>query len=617
MLQKYIVLSVVLFVLIAPSCYAGKEENDCFKLLNTAVKQDVRFQNKASFGTGSDVLVNGDLTDVLYNENNSEHRDFSSYTNFLKKRAYKWLIPPTSSTGAEYFFNARRNNVGTIFSENNYLVSQVVWFWRGSNFDFPLETSWWANIYWDKYKLNESGDFKEFILYTHHLNDESSQDLLSCGIVRVIPLSGKTLWDIPEREYKTNILDGLKKQSNLSWNTCTSGFEWQYVWTTNNFYQMKTNVCVAGYDDDDLLKIEVISIAYNNGSTRLNEYVTHPLQVKAMLDGRNQAKGLSEIQADFRSMLVNETCFSVIHGAISNLPAWCGGVYDAKYTALQEPKQKTNILYSLLRFIIPSTFAKLDANLPPPAKDEGMMVYENIPYRLYQKLQSIPDENFRDYMTFSIIPNYVNILEHKKETNILLSPYEETFLSCNIPYSERVVIVNDFLEKLDVSNFSFDNLSYSNPKFWDCIVPYPDKQHLGIVIEWSFESNKLNAQKINGSYTGSEVPLELQNFAKERDSLLATYNLKIKEIEKRFYAWEITQVEMNRLKNEAQKLLDTESMKVEEKYAAIQSDTSNREDSDVTEWNNRNLFLGIIILLIISWLWVIIFTVLSKHKKKA
>jgi hypothetical protein len=55
---------------------------------------------------------------------------------------------------------------------------------------------------------------------------------------------------------------------------------------------MKANVCVQSYDESDYLKLEVISIAYDNNSERLNEYYTHPLQVEAMRNNANHAQGL-------------------------------------------------------------------------------------------------------------------------------------------------------------------------------------------------------------------------------------------------------------------------------------------------------------------------------------
>jgi len=60
--------------------YAGQEEDACFVLLNQAVKNDSRFSD-------SEIFVNGDLTEVLFDESNNSYHDFSSYDGFVDRRA--------------------------------------------------------------------------------------------------------------------------------------------------------------------------------------------------------------------------------------------------------------------------------------------------------------------------------------------------------------------------------------------------------------------------------------------------------------------------------------------------------------------------------------------------
>jgi len=59
-----------------------------------------------------------------------------------------------------------------------------------------------------------------------------------------------------------------------------------------------------------------------------------------------------------------------------------------------------------------------------------MVVYDNIPYSIYKKLNSIEDKTLKSYLLLSIIPNLEELIENRKNNNILLSPYEETFLKC-------------------------------------------------------------------------------------------------------------------------------------------------------------------------------------------
>lgn len=130
-----------------------------------------------------------------------------------------------------------------------------------------------------------------------------------------------------------------------------------------------------------------------------------------------------------------------------------------------------------------------------------MVVYNNFPYDLYKKLLLIENKTFVDFIKISLTPNFETYILKRKEQNIVISPYEEVFLGCNIPYAERERIVIDFVQNLsDPKKIDLNNLTYSNPKFGDCIIPYPDKRNLNKVIPGSFESNQLLAQQLNGTY---------------------------------------------------------------------------------------------------------------------
>jgi len=361
----------------------------------------------------------------------------------------------------DYYFEARRNNIGTIIAENDYVYSQITGFWRESNFDFPLSAPNWMPPLGDKYVLSNNF-FKEYVVYTHHAKSPVENfPLMSCGIVKVTPLDGRTFAEINEGWYMTNILTWITNQPNLWWQKCNSGFEGAYRnigW--EDFYQMKSNVCVIDYAGTDYLKLEVISIAYDNDSQMINEFYTHPLQVEAMTNNSNHADGLKWIQDVFMQKLHDETCYKVVHWSVWNLPGHCWGSYG--------PVSYLSKKFSFIDFLI---------------------LQWNLPYVLYQKLQEIPDETFRDYMLLSILPNFDNTINHKKEENVLLTPFEEVFLACDMEYSERLWVVEDFLKNIDVENFSLSNLQYSDERYGDCIIPYPDSDKLSTVVEGSFESN--------------------------------------------------------------------------------------------------------------------------------
>lgn len=607
MCKLYFLLALFITFIFVPSTFAWVEEDACFKLLNQAVKNDARFKDKS-------ILKNGDLSKVLYNEGNSADYDFSSYDNFYQERSYKTAYEPSSQTWSEYLFSARRNNIGTIISPSNYIYSQIAWFWKDSNFDFPLSVKSWIPL-WDAYKLN-GNFFKEYVLYTHHLNN-NPYDLLSCGIVKVIPLSKKTFSEISEGWYMTNILTGKTNQSVLGGNICNSGFEWEYVSDSGqNFYKMKSDVCVIDYAEKDYLKIEVISLAYDNGSTRLNEYYTHPLQVMAMKNNLNHTAWLKGIQEVFFDLLKTKTCFSVVHGAKQFLPASCNG----KYGPVAFVWNQKNLFSLFFDFLFPATFARLDigSEFSQKEEDTGMLAFESISYRLYEKLKLIPDAAFREYLTLAIIPNFEELIQHRKENNVLLSPFEETFLACGIDYAERVKIVEDFLEKLDLSTFSLMNLTYLNPKFGDCIVPYPDKQNIGKVIEGSFDSNKIFAENISGINVWWDISPQAQQYFQEREALLEVYNTQLQNIEKRFSAGEIDFDTMKSEKESIETQYATNIKVLEQKITELwESKISNTLSDTVGErYENKRFLLIIIVLLILSGMWVILYVIFSSKKGK-
>jgi hypothetical protein len=585
------------------------EEEACFDLLNKAVENDNRF-------TDATLLPDWDLSNVLYDEASSSYYDFSSYSNFwsaaVENPANSWW-----SSWDNYYFEARRNNIGTIISWNDYILSQVSWFWRDSNFDFPLESKTWTP-FGDKYKFN-GNFFKEYVIYTHHIKS-SSEDypLLSCGIVKVTPLGGRTFADINESGYMTNILNGISNQPNLWNNKCASWFEWEYKSKSwEDFYKMKANVCVQSYDESDYLKIEVISIAYDNDSKRLNEYYTHPLQVKTMRDNSNHADGLKWIQDVFREKLEDETCYSVIHWSRkSDLPSHCGNnFWPISYKYPQ---------FSFFDYVLPSVYADRSAeqNLPELTPEEeadtGMMVYWNLPYKLYKKLENIPDEIFREYMLLSILPNFEELIQHRVENNALLTPFEEIFSACPLDYSQRLWVVTDFLEKLDIESFSVSELQYSNEIYGDCVIPYPDVDKLSIEVEGSFKSNQLLAQKINGSYTAGEDDQIINEYIQKRESLLADFNNSIADIESRFNKWEVDLEQANVLKAVEEEKYQWESDKndieFEKKLSDVSYEATSKEISNSNKEMNFRMIMLIWLLLFIG-VWVVWFVIYRKHKK--
>jgi len=113
----------------------------------------------------------------------------------------------------------------------------------------------------------------------------------------------------------------------------------------------------------------------------------------------------------------------------------------------------------------------------------GAVTYEDIEIEqfetnYYETLISTENPQFIEYITTSINPETETIIEEKIENNIVLTPFEEIFYNCNISLSEREAIVLDVLERIDSGEIeNLENISYSNPSFGDCIIPFPDISH--------------------------------------------------------------------------------------------------------------------------------------------
>lgn len=122
----------------------------------------------------------------------------------------------------------------------------------------------------------------------------------------------------------------------------------------------------------------------------------------------------------------------------------------------------------VLSKIVSIVSAARQFNIPQEQIDAaaGMVVNSRLPYELYKKLGMIENKNFADFLNIALVSNYEDYISARKEQNIIVSPFEELFLKCAIPFGEREKIVIDFLKNLkDPKKLDLTNLTYSNPKF--------------------------------------------------------------------------------------------------------------------------------------------------------
>lgn len=594
---KKIIFIIVSFLLINTTIVnADSEEDKCFQILNEKMKNDNRFSWLWK------ILPKWNLEEVLLDEKSGSYLDLSEYSNFkkylaknpafTKEREKKWLN--------ENDFLSRRNNIATLIASDTYIISQVVWFWRDSNFDFPVEAKW--KSYWDKYKL-EWNNFKEFVLYTHH---SITWEFLSCWIFHLTPLNWRTYWNVAETWYFTNILQWNSEQSIL-WNKkCSSWFEGEYInkdW--EQYYSMKTNVCAIDYAQNDFVKQEILAVAYNNKSDFFNEYVIFPLQVSAMKNTDLTSNGLAEVREKFLEYVSTKTCLSLVHKNTYDLPSWCKNKHSSEVVI-----KNNNFLLSIVNKIIPLASAAREFNFTNSEinSSKWIVIYESLPYELHQKLIKIPNKNFVEYIKLALTPNFEDYIKYRKENNILLSNYEDIFLSCNIDYKEREKIIIDFLTNLkDPENFNIENISYSNKKFWDCIIPYPDKENRDKVIEWSFNSNQILAKKINWTYIWEEVNPDILKIIEEENSISVEYQNKIENITNQFRDWVINSTEFEEKISIEKENYNKKIIELENKFNKVDELKDNLTDNTLIEKKETSIFIYFIIMvLLISW-WFLIF----------
>jgi len=106
-------------------------------------------------------------------------------------------------------------------------------------------------------------------------------------------------------------------------------------------------------------------------------------------------------------------------------------------------------------------------------------------------------QNLWEYLAIAISSDTESIISDKQSANFILSPFEEVFISCWIDLSEREDIARDLIENIHAGAYSdVSDMRYSDIRFGDCIIPFPDSRRGWSLIPDSFDSNKLTARTL-------------------------------------------------------------------------------------------------------------------------
>lgn len=477
-----------------------QEEMSCMKILAKYVKQDGRFNGE-------------DISDALLNDKGDKRADLSNY------KGPNWFLDNTRrAPDWSKFFKARRNNIGTIITASDYIMTQFVTFGTNSDFKFPLPTKDSSNPLGDDY-----GKFKDNIVYTHHLTNNGV--FVSCGFLHIKPAANKTLSDVSPDNYMTNTIDAsgfemIKSPSDPEKNE----FNDRYV-------VGKVNVPVQNWNNEHQFTMELITVAWDNGSPLFNEFETFPLQVRAMTDADNRTD-VNAVQRKFLENVHEETCLQIPHGDINSLPTMCNKTF--KSLTIQDPylgslqsAPTNNILSKISDFFFPQTFAALDITDPEYLKikestknwwipEWGMYVNEGLSYQSLRKIDALGNSLLKNYILRATDPQFEESVAAYQKKGEKLRPEDAVFLGCNIDYKTRVKLINTWLDSVNPTTFDINNITYPDPKMGDCILPYPDARHKNTVISWSYLTNQYNAAVASNNTTlvqelGKQVEIDKYN----------------------------------------------------------------------------------------------------------
>lgn len=495
--KKYYLVSILALMMTIPS-YAATytEEQWCFDILKQYVKNDARF--------GWEDIGDAYMGKNLWRANLAQYE-----TGFLINRAK--TNDNNIFTNDKIFF-ARRNNIGTIITSSEYIISQFVTFGNSSNFKFPLPTK--------GKKLGEDyGKFRDQVIYTHHLFAPGHPDdgtFISCAFFRIVPAQWKTLNDVDPSNYKTNDIDA-SGFALLVWPSAPIEKNW------HRFIVWKVNVPVKNYDDKPQMRLEMITVAHDTKSELFNEYETFPLQVQAMTD-MDARDDVNMVQTRFLKYVKERTCLKIPHSSTMDLPSICNGTYKSlsknNIIARTTESYISKISKYIWDLIIPSVSAKMDPLTAEEIREHGVTsttipqwMYINPEFRfdLREKLDVIGNPVLTSYVLQAVTEWWEIIINNKQLQWEKLTADENTFINCNINYKTRTEIISNWLENLDPKKFDITNITYSDPRIGDCILPFPDARNRMKIIPWSFPINQYNAARLsNNTWEIDRLNKELQ-----------------------------------------------------------------------------------------------------------
>ena len=437
--------------------------------------------------------------------------------------------------GKNKVYKANRNNVGKVQITSNkitnignvdsdpapekfrgyYLDSRILTFGNQvDELDFPFQSSD-ANTYGtgDDYPNGEPyADMRDRLLYTHHLK---TGEFLSCGLVKIVPetsngfyLSNADITDPATQRVINRSLYGGDTLLNSKFLVSPKNHK------GHKFQIGNINARIVAKEADTenpgnfnyktpLLQYQALSVAYDNGSAYMNEYITLPLQAEVMTKARNADKGIMEATLEFLKRLKNETSLGIASGK------------------MMASVEDSSIFSKSLKASLIENEVKLKNN-----SYSGLSVYEDVPFELLDEVKQIPDQGIQTMMHALLSPSFKSNVASTPEEN--QSELHQQIINSPISRDEVIENIAYVIERAGGgANVVAENLEYLDVNFGD-LVFVPDRRLAELyktnpleklVEELDREkSEKLEAIKSMKTESPSdEVAKQLKNQEVERD----------------------------------------------------------------------------------------------------
>ncbi|MBS8122545.1 hypothetical protein [Candidatus Vampirococcus lugosii] len=486
----FIFLFVVSF-LYPINIYASSEDSQslCLKILSE--QEGIPNLSNVNIGGKIHNIVNYDQELVLGRDENGElNGETDKYPGFIQGAVVNNSRSTRPDSGTDMdgkFFWGKRNNIGTVMASDYWVFSNFVNLGSNTGFEFPLISTRPGEIRDLEDQGDDWGIMSDEIVWTQFILKDGNLDLLNCGYMETSPAFGKTEGDLNQTNYLANRLG-------------EASFEW--INSGINKGGKKFNVAKVGvngldFDEDDLLRQDVVAVFYDNGSDYFNQYSTFQFQIDAMTNADLSMEGMLDTMEKYRDLLREKTCYKLVHDA-STLPDFCGGSFKDKVAYINN---SDSLFTDIIDFLVPSVHAQL--TIPDDVSEElqshqdsASITMMGLEYDYYKMITNLENENLKNYFLNVINPNSKAIIQHRLDKGENVSYNDEVFLNSDFSTEEIreniVYVLDNYHSKGEINT---EEIQYLDPSFGDFVIPYPDVRHRDKVVPGSFYENQINAFK--------------------------------------------------------------------------------------------------------------------------